>query len=60
MSKFQHKNIVNLIGVCCTSDIIAIVMEFMEGGDLLNYLLEARTYKLVKNKERKRDRDLER
>lgn len=43
MSKFRHDNIVSLIGVCCDTDSISIIMEHMNGGDLLNYLRELRS-----------------
>ncbi|XP_067635363.1 protein sevenless isoform X2 [Eurosta solidaginis] len=42
MSNFKHDNIVSLIGVCFDTESISIVMEHMEGGDLLCYLRNAR------------------
>ncbi|KAM7346733.1 receptor protein-tyrosine kinase sevenless isoform 1-T5 [Cochliomyia hominivorax] len=42
MSNFKHDNIVRLIGVCCDTESISIIMEHMEGGDLLSYLRESR------------------
>ncbi|XP_058978429.1 protein sevenless [Musca domestica] len=42
MSNFKHENIVRLIGVCCDTESISIIMEHMEGGDLLSYLRESR------------------
>lgn len=38
MSKFKHPNILQLLGVCLNAEQPIIVMELMEGGDLLNYL----------------------
>jgi abelson tyrosine-protein kinase 1 len=38
MKKFKHKNLVQLIGVCTRDDPFCIIMEFMQGGNLLDYL----------------------
>lgn len=38
MSNFKHKHILKLIGVCLDLDSLYIVMELMQGGDLLSYL----------------------
>lgn len=38
MSNFKHDNILQLLGVCLDNDPNFIIMELMEGGDLLVYL----------------------
>ncbi|XP_039452249.1 proto-oncogene tyrosine-protein kinase ROS isoform X4 [Culex pipiens pallens] len=38
MSNFKHKHILKLIGICLEFDSLLIVMELMQGGDLLSYL----------------------
>lgn len=38
MSNFKHDNILELLGVCLDNDPNFIIMELMEGGDLLVYL----------------------
>ena len=38
MSRFQHEHILKLLGVCLNAEQPIIVMELMDGGDLLNYL----------------------
>ncbi|XP_055642898.1 proto-oncogene tyrosine-protein kinase ROS isoform X2 [Toxorhynchites rutilus septentrionalis] len=38
MSNFKHKHILKLIGVCLDHDSLYIIMELMQGGDLLSYL----------------------
>lgn len=39
MSNFKHDHILRLIGICLKNDsLLYIVMELMEGGDLLSYL----------------------
>ena len=38
MSKFKHPHILQLLGVCLNAEQPIIIMELMEGGDLLNYL----------------------
>ncbi|XP_055602255.1 proto-oncogene tyrosine-protein kinase ROS isoform X2 [Uranotaenia lowii] len=38
MSNFKHKHILKLIGVCLDLDSLYIIMELMQGGDLLSYL----------------------
>lgn len=43
MKRFDHKNIVKLLGVCTRNEPIYTVMEFMLYGDLKTYLL-ARYY----------------
>lgn len=42
MNNFQHKHILQLIGVCLDNDPSFIVMELMEEGDLLSYLRKNR------------------
>ena len=38
MHQLQHPNIVDFIGSCVTTDDMMIVSEYMEGGNLYNYL----------------------
>nr|AVT56263.1 sevenless [Boisea trivittata] len=38
MSNFRHPHILQLLGVCLDNDPHFIIMELMEGGDLLSYL----------------------
>lgn len=38
MSNFKHPHILQLLGVCLDNDPHFIIMELMEGGDLLSYL----------------------
>ncbi|XP_075227577.1 receptor protein-tyrosine kinase sevenless [Lycorma delicatula] len=38
MGNFQHEHILQLLGVCLDNDPSFIIMELMEGGDLLSYL----------------------
>ncbi|GJQ85805.1 sev [Trypoxylus dichotomus] len=42
MSHFKHKHILQLLGVCLDNDPHFIIMELMEGGDLLTYLRSSR------------------
>ncbi|KAH8272138.1 hypothetical protein KR018_002173, partial [Drosophila ironensis] len=42
MKKFDHKNIIKLLGVCLQSEPIYTIMEFMLYGDLKTYLLGRR------------------
>lgn len=42
MKRFDHKNIVKLLGVCLQSEPIYTIMEFMLYGDLKTYLLARR------------------
>ncbi|XP_062615264.1 leukocyte tyrosine kinase receptor-like, partial [Saccostrea cucullata] len=42
MSKFNHPNIVKLVGVCFESHPRYIVLELLEGGDLKTFLREMR------------------
>lgn len=41
-SKFNHPNIVKQLGVCLLNEPQYIILELMEGGDLLTYLRKAR------------------
>jgi proto-oncogene tyrosine-protein kinase ROS len=38
MSHFKHKHILRLLGVCLDADPNFILLELMEGGDLLSFL----------------------
>lgn len=38
MSQFQHEHILQFLGVCLDNDPQYIIMELMQGGDLLTYL----------------------
>lgn len=42
MSNFKHEHILSLIGVCFDMDALYIIMELMQGGDLLSYLRQSR------------------
>ncbi|KAK9875123.1 hypothetical protein WA026_005916 [Henosepilachna vigintioctopunctata] len=42
MSHFKHEHILQLLGVCLDNDPHFIIMELMEGGDLLTYLRSSR------------------
>ncbi|XP_071955020.1 proto-oncogene tyrosine-protein kinase ROS-like [Antedon mediterranea] len=42
MGNFKHPNILALLGVCLDNDPQYIILELMEGGDLLNYIRGAR------------------
>ena len=42
MSHFKHAHILQLLGVCLDNDPNFIIMELMEGGDLLSYLRSRR------------------
>lgn len=43
MSNFKHSHILRLLGVCLDNDPHYIIMELMEGGDLLSYLRTKRS-----------------
>ena len=45
VSCLKHENIVQLVGVC--TDFNYIILELMEGGDLLSYLQSMRRYLTV-------------
>lgn len=40
--KFDHANIVKILGICVDNDPVFIIMELMPAGDLLKFLREAR------------------
>lgn len=42
MSHFKHAHILQLLGVCLDNNPNFIIMELMEGGDLLSYLRSRR------------------
>ncbi|XP_076466208.1 proto-oncogene tyrosine-protein kinase ROS-like [Babylonia areolata] len=42
MKNFQHEHILGLLGVCLDNDPHFIIMELMEGGDLLSFLRSSR------------------
>ncbi|KOC65570.1 Insulin-like peptide receptor [Habropoda laboriosa] len=42
MKRFEHKNIIRLLGVCIKNEPVLTVMEFMLYGDLKTYLLARR------------------
>ena len=42
MSNFKHEHILRLLGVCLDNDPQFIILELMEGGDLLSYLRASR------------------
>ncbi len=42
MSNFKHDHIIRLLGVCLDNDPQFIILELMEGGDLLTYLRSSR------------------
>ncbi|NXM66645.1 ROS1 kinase, partial [Serilophus lunatus] len=46
MSKFDHPHILKLLGVCLLNEPQYLILELMEGGDLLNYLRGARKQRL--------------
>ncbi|NXK45022.1 ROS1 kinase, partial [Chauna torquata] len=46
MSKFDHPHILKLLGVCLLNEPQYLILELMEGGDLLSYLRGARKQQL--------------
>lgn len=42
MSNFKHDHILRLIGVCFDNETLFIIMELMQGGDLLSFLRQSR------------------
>lgn len=42
MSNFKYEHILRLIGVCLSEDSLYIIMELMQGGDLLSFLRQSR------------------
>lgn len=49
MSNFKHKHILSLIGVCFDTDSLYIIMELMQGGDLLSFLRQSRPSEVSDN-----------
>ncbi|KAJ0183261.1 hypothetical protein K1T71_001237 [Dendrolimus kikuchii] len=47
MSNFKHEHILRLLGVCRDDDPHYIIMELMEGGDLLSYLRAKRSLLVI-------------
>lgn len=45
-SKFDHPHILKLLGVCLLNEPQYLILELMEGGDLLSYLRGARKQKV--------------
>ena len=42
MSNFRHEHILSLLGVCLDNDPQFIILELMEGGDLLSFMRASR------------------
>ena len=42
MSNFRHAHILSLLGVCLDNDPQFIILELMEGGDLLSFMRACR------------------
>lgn len=42
MSNFHHEHILSLLGVCLDNDPQFIILELMEGGDLLSFMRACR------------------
>jgi len=51
MKRFDHRNIVKLLGVCTRNEPVYMVMEFMLYGDLKTYLLSRRHLVNERNRE---------
>ncbi|OCT80310.1 proto-oncogene tyrosine-protein kinase ROS-like [Xenopus laevis] len=49
MSQFDHPNILKLLGVCLFNEPQYIILELMDGGDLLTYLRGARANTSMQN-----------
>ncbi|XP_075453845.1 proto-oncogene tyrosine-protein kinase ROS isoform X2 [Ascaphus truei] len=49
MSQFDHSHILTLLGVCLFNEPQYIVLELMDGGDLLSYVRGARANTLLQN-----------
>ena len=47
MKNFQHEHILSLLGVCLDNDPQFIIMELMEGGDLLSFLRGCRATNVI-------------
>ena len=44
MLSFKHPNVMSLIGLCLDGDIPLIIMPFMSGGSLLEYVRRKRQH----------------
>ena len=44
MLSFKHQNVMSLIGLCFDGDIPMIIMPFMSGGSVLEYLRKNREH----------------
>ena len=44
MLSFKHPNVMSLIGLCFDGDIPLIIMPFMSGGSLLEYVRRKRQH----------------
>ena len=44
MVSFKHPNVMSLIGLCFDGDVPLIIMPFMSGGSLLEYVRKNRQY----------------
>ena len=43
MKKFDHPNVLSLLGVCIdTDDVLKLILPFMDHGDLRNFLIRSR------------------
>jgi serine/threonine protein kinase len=51
MKRFDHKNIIKLLGVCLQTEPVFTIMEFMLYGDLKTFLLARRNFVNAKPKE---------
>lgn len=51
MKRFEHRNIVRLLGVCTRNEPVYTVMEYMLYGDLKTYLLARRHLVNERNRE---------
>lgn len=51
MKRFEHRNIVKLLGVCTRTEPVYTVMEYMLYGDLKTYLLARRHLVNERNRE---------
>ena len=48
MSTIKHDNILGLLGVCLDTESQFIILELMDGGDLLSYLRVHRAQNVIK------------
>lgn len=47
MNNFKHKHILQMLGICTDNNPNFIIMELMEGGDLLSYLRSNRSLTVI-------------